>query len=789
LDGGFFMGKIKLFLCSSLSILLLSLPTLAYAQESDQYSLLEGAVNQGDYVIINNESTSGFNSEYSGTFTSNNQSYSYSKQLNPEAYRVDVKKPFNIAKNKDFRVQRNFIYTPSFTIGDSKLFWVTDFVTNRDSQISAKLLYSGTHSNVWVYNNQITSLDAGKLGAEFDSKIYPIVTTNFGVESDVDGNGKVNILCYDIQDGFSGSGGYIGGYFWPGDLYTQYNSNQSEIFYIDTYPTMGSGSIKDVTKAYSTLAHEFQHMVNFNRNVFIEGSTDSMDTWLDEGMSMAAEQMYTGGVLTDRIQYYNYSNSITNGHSLLYWDSNGDVLANYSLSYLFSQYIKIQANQGNKIFKEILNDPNNDYRAVEDVGKKYINSSMTFGNFLTMFRAALLFKQSSGLYGFKGSADFAGILPKVYIGSGIQLHGGGAVVKQIDPHTIYTEPSDKGYDVTYTFLSKGNGDYDSPAIISINPISDQDTSVTGVTETGAKVYVWRSTTLLGSTVADDSGKFTIPIAKQKGGSTLLVYAEDAAGNKSITKSLTVKDTIPPGLPSVNPVGDNQTAVSGKTEASVKVIVKSGTTILGQAIATSTGLFSVKIIQQKAGTILTVYAQDSGANKSGTVSITVLDKTPPVKPIVSSVGDNQTVITGKTEVTAKMVIKSGTTVLGQGYASSTGSFIIKISSVQKTGKILTVYASDKVGNQSQTSVTVIDKTPPAAPTVNKVTYQSTAVTGKAEPGSTVYIFNGITLIGKTVSDSYGNFKATIRVQKTGISLVVAAMDKAGNQSKLVSVKVY
>lgn len=55
-----------------------------------------------------------------------------------------------------------------------------------------------------------------------------------------------------------------------------------------------------------------------------------------------------------------------------------------------------------------------------------------------------------------------------------------------------------------------------------------------------------------------------------------------------------------------------------------------------------------------GAKLSVYAQDSGGNKSGIVSITVLDKTPPVKPSVNSVGDNQTVITGKTEAAAKIV---------------------------------------------------------------------------------------------------------------------------------------
>ena len=239
------------------------------------------------------------------------------------------------------------------------------------------------------------------MAQEFDQRIYPSVTNNFGLASDIDQDGRINILCFDIQDGFSGSGGYTAGYFWSGDLYNVTHSNQSEIFYIDTYPAMGSYT-KDVSRAYATLAHEFQHMVNFNQNVLIEGSYSNMDTWLNESLSMAAEQVYSGQGLSNRINYYNLSSSIQNGHSLLYWDHYGDTLSNYSLSYLFGQYIKIQANQGDRIFKEILTDPNNDYKAVENVAKKYIDPNMTFGKLMTNFRIALLLKEPAGLYGFKG---------------------------------------------------------------------------------------------------------------------------------------------------------------------------------------------------------------------------------------------------------------------------------------------------------------------------------------------------------------------------------------------------
>jgi len=46
-----------------------------------------------------------------------------------------------------------------------------------------------------------------------------------------------------------------------------------------------------------------------------------------------------------------------------------------------------------------------------------------------------------------------------------------------------------------------------------------------------------------------------------------------------------------------------------------------------------------------------------------------------------------------------------------------------------------------------------------------------------------------LVGKAVADQYGNYKAAIKAQTKGSTLDVSAMDKAGNQSRSVFVKVY
>jgi large repetitive protein len=644
---------------------------------------------------------------------------------------------------------------------------------------------------VWVYNNLITSQDANKLGKEFDNKIYQTITNNFAPVSDVDKDGKINILCYDIQDGFSGSGGYVAGYFWGGDLFNINHSNQSETFYIDTYPSMGTGYSKDVTAAYETLTHEFQHMVNFNQTVFIEGATDQMEPWIDEGLSMAAEQIYSGNVLSDRINYYNSTNSTVKGHSLLYWDYDGDTLANYSLSYLFSQYVKIQANKGDSIFKEILLDKNNDYKAVEDVVQKYINPSMTFGKFMTNYRAALFLKQDTGLYGFKGVPSFDQLQPRLYSGSGTNLKGGGAIVKQIDSQD-FVVPSNKGTDITYTFINDDSGEDTTPPDQPIvNPVSDKDISVNGKAEKGSKVSVESDSGVLGSSNADTDGNFKVSIAKQKAGTILTVYAEDDAGNKSQEASVTVIDKTAPLAPTVNEVKDFDKKITGKAEAYSKVTVKTGSITLGYANADKYGIFTITLkAAQKAGTVLSVTAADKAGNISTATQVTVKDKTAPSAPVVNEVKDLDKKVTGKTEAYSKVTVKTGSTTLGYANADKYGAFTITLKAAQKAGTVLSVTAADKAGNISTaTQVTVKDKTAPSAPVVNEVKDLDKKVTGKTEAYSKVTVKTGSTTLGYANADKYGAFTITLKAaQKAGTVLSVTAADKAGNISTATQVTV-
>jgi len=208
-----------------------------------------------------------------------------------------------------------------------------------------------------------------------------------------------------------------------------------------------------VSVAYPTLAHEFQHLVNFNQTYNVEHDTVVMDNWLNEALSLAAEDMIYGSQ-TDRITYVNNNTAIRDGRSLIDWNTaNSDIVANYSLSYLFSQYLRTQIDQaagdgeGVLSYKSIIEDPAENYVAVENVIKDKIDPNLTFAQFMTNFRAAMLLKADSGPYGFNNESGFDTIITPTYTGTGTTLKGGGAVVKSIN--SPFTDPKNGGTNITY----------------------------------------------------------------------------------------------------------------------------------------------------------------------------------------------------------------------------------------------------------------------------------------------------------------------------------------------------
>ncbi len=102
--------------------------------------------------------------------------------------------------------------------------------------------------------------------------------------------------------------------------------------------------------------------------------------------------------------------------------------------------------------------------------------------------------------------------------------------------------------------------------------------------------------------------------------------------------------------------------------------------------------------------------------------------------------------------------------------------------------MSVTATDLAGNKSaETKTAVKDVTAPNAPEAGQIIAPAKTVTGKAEAGSTVKVFNGKTLLGSAVADEYGVFTIPFKSAQTfGTVLSFTATDAAGNTSEVTKV---
>ncbi|MFF2447966.1 S8 family serine peptidase [Neobacillus sp. NPDC058068] len=108
------------------------------------------------------------------------------------------------------------------------------------------------------------------------------------------------------------------------------------------------------------------------------------------------------------------------------------------------------------------------------------------------------------------------------------------------------------------------------------------------------------------------------VVSHEGTYTLIVT--DKAGNVT-TVEFTIDKTAPKA-PTINSVSDNDTLVTGTTEANVTVFVKSNNTIIGTGTSDRNGKYQIKISKQKAGTVLTVFVKDAAGNESASAEVTV-----------------------------------------------------------------------------------------------------------------------------------------------------------------------
>ena len=165
------------------------------------------------------------------------------------------------------------------------------FIHIPETEVVATCIAKSEHLYVYVDNSVrdlFTDAEAAAVAREFDNRIYPDVRKWMGTEwkPGLDRDNRITLLMHDV--GMNKSGADYGGYFAPTDqLPTLPNSNRREMLYMDVFQFRE----RSRHTFYSSLAHEFAHLINWFQN---GGTTDQR--WLEEGTASFVEWAVYGTV-------------------------------------------------------------------------------------------------------------------------------------------------------------------------------------------------------------------------------------------------------------------------------------------------------------------------------------------------------------------------------------------------------------------------------------------------------------------------------------------------------------
>jgi len=186
-------------------------------------------------------------------------------------------------------------------------FQVYNFAANTYEYRVGRLVAQGRRCHLFVerenanfYGDHAAAIYA-QIVDNFDNKVFrtvdswfgrPVVPAGFNLPDD-----RVYIFLVDIRDSFGE--GYVAGYFDHRDLEGLFG-NQKPVFFMDLTPGDPGDTDDKGNQFYRTLAHELQHMVNFS--IQLSSGCEEQDRWLDEGLSMFCEYVYSGeiGKTTER---------------------------------------------------------------------------------------------------------------------------------------------------------------------------------------------------------------------------------------------------------------------------------------------------------------------------------------------------------------------------------------------------------------------------------------------------------------------------------------------------------
>jgi hypothetical protein len=207
------------------------------------------------------------------------------------------------------------------TVGSQDNFWATDVDTNENFQVLATLGYITEHSYFWIQDGlAYNEADLHDLAEAFETEIYTNNQQFFGSEwsPGVDGDSHLYILYA------QGLGFNLAGYYSSADenhpLAHEY-SNAHEMFFLNA-----DNVSLDEEFAASVLAHEYQHMIHWNRD-------RNESSWVNEGFSELAVFLNGYEVGSDAVYIRNPDLQLND------WPNNeNETHPHYGAAFLFLAY-------------------------------------------------------------------------------------------------------------------------------------------------------------------------------------------------------------------------------------------------------------------------------------------------------------------------------------------------------------------------------------------------------------------------------------------------------------------
>lgn len=148
-----------------------------------------------------------------------------------------------------------------------------------------------------------TTAQYDSIRLEFDSLAYAVNVDNFGEPTDLDTNDRVVAFYTRAVNELSppASSAVVSGYFTARDLFAADascpRSNEGEIFYMLVPDPTGAVNSNVRTVSFvrggtvGTMAHEFQHLINASRRLYVKETATFEEVWLNEGLSHIAEEL------------------------------------------------------------------------------------------------------------------------------------------------------------------------------------------------------------------------------------------------------------------------------------------------------------------------------------------------------------------------------------------------------------------------------------------------------------------------------------------------------------------